>query len=51
MAKIKIKSEKLTPFGGIFSGRGAIRPHIIICNRLAPQSKVLIIPFHGTYLR
>ena len=24
MAKIHIKSEKLTPFGGIFSGRGAI---------------------------
>ena len=24
MAKIQIKSEKLTPFGGIFSGRGAI---------------------------
>ena len=23
-AKIQIKSEKLTPFGGIFSGRGAI---------------------------
>jgi len=24
MAKIQIKSEKLTPFGGIFSGHGAI---------------------------
>ena len=24
MAKIQIKSEKLTPFGGLFSGRGAI---------------------------
>ena len=23
MAKIQIKSEKLTPFGGIFSGNGA----------------------------
>ena len=23
-AKIQIKSEKLTPFGGIFSGHGAI---------------------------
>ena len=23
MAKIQIKSEKLTPFGGIFSGHGA----------------------------
>ena len=24
VAKIQIKSEKLTPFGGIFSGHGAI---------------------------
>ena len=24
MAKIRIKSEKLTPFGGMFSGHGAI---------------------------
>lgn len=24
MAKIQIKSEKLTPLGGIFSGHGAI---------------------------
>ena len=34
MAKIHIKSEKLTPFGGIFSGQGAIGLHIVICNRL-----------------
>ena len=40
MAKIHIKSEKLTPFGGIFSGHGAIWLHIVICNRLDPQSKV-----------
>ena len=37
MAKIQIKSEKLTPFGGIFSGRGAIWLHIVICNRLNHQ--------------
>jgi len=24
MAKIQIKSERLTPFGGLFSGHGAI---------------------------
>jgi len=24
MVKIQIKSEKLTPFGGLFSGHGAI---------------------------
>lgn len=24
MAKVNIKSEKLTPFGGIFSGHGAM---------------------------
>ena len=40
MAKIHIKSEKLTPFGGIFSGHGAIRLHIVFCNRLDPRSKV-----------
>ena len=40
MAKIHIKSEKLTPFGGIFLGHGAIRLHIVICNRLDPRSKV-----------
>ena len=44
MAKIHIKSEKLTPFGGIFFGiflgHGAIRLHIVICNRLDPRSKV-----------
>ena len=27
MAKIQIKSEKLTPLGGIFSGNGAIFPN------------------------
>ena len=27
MAKIQIKSERLTPFGGIFSGHGAIWLH------------------------
>ena len=31
MAKIQIKSERLTPFGGLFSGHGAIWLHIIIC--------------------
>ena len=36
MAKIQIKSEKLTPFGGIFSGRGAILLHIVFCNRPNP---------------
>ena len=40
MAKIHIKSEKLTPFGGIFFGHGAIRLHIVICNRLDSRSKV-----------
>ena len=40
MAKKRIKSEKLTPFGGIFSGHGAIRLHIVICNRLDPRSKM-----------
>ena len=40
MAKIHIKSEELTPFGEIFSGRGAIWLHIVFCNRLAPRSKV-----------
>ena len=34
MAKIQIKSEKLTPFGGVFSGHGAI----VFCNRLHPQN-------------
>ena len=34
MVKIQIKSEKLTPFGGIFSGHGAIWLHIVFCNRL-----------------
>ena len=28
-AKIHIKSEKLTPFGGIFLGHGAILLHIV----------------------
>ena len=32
MAKIQIKSERFTPFGGLFSGHGAIWLHIIICN-------------------
>ena len=40
MAKIHIKSEKLTPFGGIFLGHGAIRLYIVFCNRLDPRSKV-----------
>ena len=40
IAKIQIISEKLTPFGGIFFGHGAIRLHIVICNRLDPRSKV-----------
>ncbi len=35
MAKIQIKSERLTPFWGVFSIMGQ---HIIICNRLNPQS-------------
>ena len=34
MAKIQIKSEKLTPFRGLFSGHGAILLHIVISNRL-----------------
>lgn len=38
MAKIQIKSEKLTPFGGIFSGHGAIWLHIVFCNRLHPHN-------------
>ena len=38
MAKIQIKSEKLTPLGGIFSGHGAIWFHIVFCNRLNPQN-------------
>ena len=37
MTKVNIKSEKLTPFGGIFSGRGAIWLHIVFCNRLTPR--------------
>ena len=40
MAKIQIKSEKHTPFGGIFSGYGEIWLHIVFCNRLNPWSKV-----------
>ena len=40
MAKIQIKSEKHTPFGGIFSDYGAIWLHIVFCNRLNPWSKV-----------
>ena len=31
MAKIQIKSEKLTLFGGKFSGHGAIWHHIVFC--------------------
>ena len=34
MAKVQIKSEKLTLFGGIFLGHGAIWLHIVFCNRL-----------------
>lgn len=40
MAKIHIKSENSTPFGGIFSGHGAIRFRIVICNQLNHRSKV-----------
>ena len=32
MAKIQIKSEKLTSFGGIFSSHGANLLYIAICN-------------------
>ena len=38
MAKIQIKSEKFTPFGGIFSDHGAIWLHIVFCNRLHPHN-------------
>ena len=37
MAKIQIKSEKLTPFGGIFSME-QFDSHIVICNRLDTRS-------------
>ena len=58
MAKIQIKSEKLTPFGGIFSGHGAIWLHIVICNRLYPRSMMWFVrlsaqrnhPFSHEYL-
>ena len=40
MAKIQIKSEKLTPFGEIFSGHGTIWLHIVICNLIDPRPKV-----------
>ena len=40
MAKIQIKSEKLTPFGEIFFGHGAIWLHIVISNRLNPRFKM-----------
>ena len=40
MAKIQIKSEKLTPFGGIFSIMEQFDSHIVICNRLDTRSKV-----------
>ena len=40
MAKIHIKSEKLTPFGGIFLGHEEIWLHFVIYNRLHPRSKV-----------
>ena len=43
MTKVQIKSEELTPFGGIFSGHGAIRLHIIICNRFNPRPKMQIV--------
>ena len=39
MAKVQIKSEKLTLFGGIFLGHGAIWLHIVFCNRLDQRSK------------
>ena len=42
MAKIQIKSEKLTPFGGIFLGHGAIWLHIVFCNRLDPLNTLLL---------
>ena len=43
MTKVQIKSEELTPFGGIFSGHGAIRLHIVFCNRLNPWPKMQIV--------
>ena len=33
MAKIQIKSEKLTPFGGIFWVMAQLGLHIVICNQ------------------
>ena len=40
MAKIQIKSEKLTPFGGIFSGHGAKHKAFALTGRVF---KILII--------
>ena len=37
MAKVQIKYEELTPFGGTSSGRGAICLHLVFCNRLTPR--------------
>ena len=51
MAKIQIKSEKTTPFEGIFSGHGVNWLHIIICNRLNPRSKVYIGYQHSEIIR
>ena len=40
MAKLQIKSEKLTLLGGKKSGHGAIWHHIVFCNRLNPREDV-----------
>ena len=37
MAKVAIKSEKLSPFGGIFSIMEQFNSKSLICNRLNPR--------------
>ena len=39
MAKIQINSEKLTPFGGIISGHGAILLHIVSNEGMCTRKK------------
>ena len=51
MAKIQIKSEKLTPFGGIFSGHGAIWLHIVFCKNTVFLLTALIRNFYKTFIQ